>query len=134
LHTLTLDSHIAVLDPATGMGLLVLPDPVLQADAAHLPFCGQAAHRLSSTWFGPQIDAHLEVLHKLSRIGWELPHNNEGAHAWFDGGFTDCCGRTMISMLDLDFRQPEEQLLQDLIAASRRLQEHAASACCVLCS
>jgi hypothetical protein len=116
------------------MGLLVLPDPVTNVYALQLPFYGQPAVQASSSWFGPDLEAHLDVLTKLSRIGWELPRNTDGDRAWFDGGVTDCCGRSMISMLDLDFRQPEEQLLQDLLLASRRLQDQAASACCVLCS
>jgi hypothetical protein len=128
VHTLIFDSHIAALEPGTGMGLLVLPDPERNIDLVLLRPRGQAAETMSRQWFGSSVDNHVTILRQLASIGWELPRDDQGGHVWFDAGCTGCCGRTMISLIGTDVYEADSPA-QDFIEAARVLQESAESAC-----
>ena len=130
MHSLTFDSHLAILDPDTGMGVLVLPDPV--DEDRYLPASGGGvlmADTAVGNWFRLDTAEYVLTMRKLSSIGWELPWDQDDVPTWSDAGCTDCCGRTMIILHSLEPLDPDPSL-QKLIDATRRIQDAAAQACC----
>jgi hypothetical protein len=129
MHTLIFGTHTAILDPTTGMGVLILPDPA-NADYPENSYCqDQSAVQAALRWFGNDTAEYDLILLQLGSVGWELPPNNEGMPAWFAAGCTDCCGRSMISLLGLDAID-EDPNLQQLVEVSKQIQDLAALACC----
>jgi hypothetical protein len=127
MHTLFFDSHTAILDPDSGIGVLVLPDAANDAEPAHsadLP----AAVAVPS-WFGVEAGEYDTIMRQLAGIGWELPRDPHGRPCWWDAGSTDCCGRTMIALRALG-PGTTSPARQDLVSASQRIQDLAAWACC----
>jgi hypothetical protein len=127
MHTLTFHSHTAVLDPRTGMGLLVLPVPAGSVSLLALRCHGESADTMAQRWFD-SADNHRTVLGQLHTLGWQLPRNNDGAHAWYDAGCTQCCGRTMISLTSVDV-EDEAIPVAWLIDSTRRMEASATTAC-----
>jgi len=83
---------------------------------------------MSRQWFGSSIDNHGTIMRQLASIGWELPRDDQGDEVWFDAGCTGCCGRTMISLIGTDVDEVDTAV-QDLVQASKVLQESAENAC-----
>ena len=92
---------------------------------------GYLARTVAALWFGGNLSEYKTIIDQLSSIGWQLPRNNDGAHAWFNAGSTDCCGRTMISLTALDVVD-EEVPLAYLLAVSAEINERAATICCLM--
>ena len=125
MHSLTFTTYAAILDPVTGLGVLLLPDQVAEAYYAEpLP---PGVDNQAMFWLDE--DEYVAVMRQLGSIGWALPEDEDGQAAWFDAGPTDCCGRTMINLRGLDATDPDRGL-QKLIGACRQIQDLAAAACC----
>ena len=129
MHILSFELHIAVLDPLTGLGVLVLPPPDPSADGWNLEDRAQATQQTVQRWFGHDTREYSRILGQLTSVGWELPIDNQGSYAWFMAGKTACCGRTMVSLTGLDVENTSWSV-QRLIDVSQRMQEAASVACC----
>jgi hypothetical protein len=110
------------------MGLLVLPVTAKSLKLPALRCHGQAADTMVQRWFDAAED-HDAVLQQLHRLGWELPRNNDGAHAWYHAGRSQCCGRTIISLTSVDVEDvtlPVQQLMDStqlmLVSAAETCQ------------
>ena len=123
MHSLTFASYAAVLDPVTGLGVLLLPDQFAEDCSTDTLLDGAR----SALWLNE--DEYVLVMRQLGSIGWALPEDEEGRPTWFDAGPTDCCGRTMINLHGLDATDPDRGL-QKLINSCRQIQDLAAAACC----
>lgn len=126
MHSLIFPEHIAILDPVTGMGVLVLPgqrscDDRLSGYANDIT--GLAGAQAFSSL------NYAALMTQLARVGWELPTDDEGCPAWRAAGRTDCCGRIMISLSGLDPTDPHPGR-STLAEAVRQQRNLAASACC----
>jgi hypothetical protein len=128
MHTLRLHSHIAVLDPDTGLGIVVLPRPVEGLGGWSFDDRKQPPGRLLQRWFGSDAEEYLTMVRQLASIGWELPRDHHGACSWFRAGSTACCGRTMISLTGVDVGITCWPLPQ-LIDAARRMHDAASHSC-----
>jgi hypothetical protein len=132
MHTLTFPGHLAILDPVTGIGVLVLPAP---ADDEDHPECRPAdfagvpdVQRFFSL---PVGEDYANLMQQLASIGWELPADDRGYPAWLDAGATACCGRTMI-MLYGERTDPQPSK-HDLAASCKQQLKLAAAACSQSC-
>ncbi len=129
MHTLFFDSHTAVLDPVTGIGVLVLPDP--RDESTYLiPYDrNESSQSAAERWFGVDTDEYLLILRQLSSIGWELPQGEAGALGWVDAGCTDCCGKSMIRLMGLDPLNtcPNQQQIDE---AFTQIADFAVWTCC----
>lgn len=129
MHTLTFDSYAAVLDPSTGLGVLLLPDQVFENFFPE-PLCDETEPLTDlRSLFWLDEDEYVVIMRQLGTIGWDLPEDEDGRPAWFDAGPTDCCGRTMINLHGLDATDPDRGL-QKLIRSCQQIQSLAAAACC----
>lgn len=128
MHTLFFDSHTAILDPSTGMGVLVLPDPGNECKGPYA-YADQPASFAARFWFGSNTLEYETIITKLAGIDWELPRNGRGRFSWFDAGSTDCCGKSMIV---LHAAEPEnlDPSINTLVAVSQQIQDMAAWTCC----
>lgn len=129
MHILAFHAHVAVLDPDTGLGVLVLPQPVTDMQDWDFDGHAQPSERTLQRWFGPDADEHATILAQLASVGWELPPGYDGTHTWFQAGSTRCCGRLMISLTGVDGGD-QHWPLQQLIHATKHLQAAATHACC----
>ena len=126
MHSLTFASYAAVLDPVTGLGVLLLPDQPAEAwSAAETPLDGVDAP--SNLWLDE--DEYVAMMRQLRTIGWVLPEDEDGRPTWFDAGPTDCCGRVTINLHGLDAIDADRELQQQA-SSCRRILELAAAACC----
>jgi hypothetical protein len=125
MHSLTFPSYAAVLDPVTGLGVLLLPDRLAEECSTDSLLDGSDLR--TNAWLNE--DEYVLVMRQLGSIGWALPEDEEGRPTWFDAGPTDCCGRTMINLHGLDATDPDRGL-QKLINSCRQIQDLAAAACC----
>lgn len=129
MHILTFHAHVAVLDPGTGLGVLVLPRPMTDLQGWDFDGHTEPSERTLKRWFGPDADEQPTILAQLASVGWELPPGYDGTHTWFKAGSTRCCGRIMISLTGVDGGE-RHWPLQQLIHATKHLQAVATRACC----
>ena len=125
MHSLTFPSHAAVLDPVTGLGVLLLPEQLME----HCPLDSRPSGVNCGLTVSFDQNEYVQVMRQLASIGWVLPKDEEGRPRWFDAGPTDCCGRIMITLLGLDATDPGRGH-QELTNSCRRIQDLAAAACC----
>lgn len=129
MHKLLMNSHIAVLDPDTGSGIVVLPQPVETLLGWSFDDRMQPPSRILQRWFGADAHEYFTMVKQLASIGWELPRDHQGAHSWLRAGSTACCGRTMISLTSVDVGIRYRSLHQ-LVDAARRMHDAATQSCC----
>lgn len=130
MHILTFPSHIAILDPTTGLGVVVLPKLVARIAGWDFEDRAQPPKPILRRWFGPDACQYTSMMTQLASIGWELPNDFQGgAPAWFNAGSTACCGRPMISLTGVDVDDTDWPL-QQLIDSTKRIQEAAMLSCC----
>ena len=129
MHSLSFVWHIAILDPITGLGVLILPDQMDEDDLANSLSCRLTVEP-GSRFLGQVGEEYAVIMRQLGSIGWELPRDGHGMQDWFVAGKTDCCGRTMIRLHGLDRIDPDPSL-SDLAEVFRQLEDLAAWACCL---
>ena len=88
MHTLSFEWHTAILDPVTGLGVMILPDMLDEDDLA-----GSLGSRLrvqpgSRSVLGRVGQEYAVIMRQLCSIGWELPRDGHGMPDWFVAGAT----------------------------------------------
>jgi hypothetical protein len=129
MHTLFFESHSAVLDPETGMGALLLPDPKPNGHQQTSWPARTSERSAARRWFGSNRSEYDTIIHDLSRIGWELPKSTRGAALWCDAGNSECCGRPMVRLVGVDYAasDPSQSSLSEAI---ERMNDFAVWTCC----
>lgn len=130
MHTLTFAWHAAILDPVTGLGVLILPNR--WDDDYDLSRClGRPlwVDPEDVSFLGAVGEEYALIMRQLTSIGWVLPRDSDGVPDWFVAGITDCCGRTMILLDGLDRTEPAFGHAS-LAEAKEQIQALAARACC----
>lgn len=130
MHSLNFAWHAAILDPVTGLGVLILPNRWDDDDDASR--CVGRPLRVNTEglcFLGEVGEEYAIIMRQLASIGWVLPKDRDGMAEWFVAGITDCCGRTMISLEGLD-RTVDDPNLRTLSEVKGRIRSLAAWACC----